>query len=428
LTQTRENASVPGVAVRTVDQRQREFPANPRARALTRRIAELGLTRPADDARLEALALGVVDALLDADETTLRTALEALRDARRRALAAEPEPGPERERLLGWLAGMIAVAHWALERLTPETTVAAIAAGSQAHLFLQALEPSPPVGSAQLRQLLETDETQVSRTGRRLLESGLVSRRKVGRHVFWELTPRGRRALEVAPAGSPAPSPHADSGRAGASFWMEAIRRGFEGAAGDEPGERRGVDPMRERIVESSLALHKELGIQGTTWPQIASRAGVPVETVEAYFPTLDDLIMGCGQHHLESLRLPPPERAAEIFGGAASEQERVRRLVDTIFGAYEREGAGVEGGRRERSQLPLVDESLEQLDVALDALVAEALHPRRPDPSSIASVRALTDVTMWRALRDQGASPAASVQEASATVERWLEARPARV
>ena len=410
----------------TVDHGQAGFPANPRARALTRRIAELGVAPPAGDARLEALALGLVDALLEADEATLRAALEALRDARGRALVAEPEPGPELDRLLGWLAGTIAVAHWALERLTPESTLAAVAPGSQAHSFLQALENSPRVGSPQLRQLLETDETQVSRTGRRLLEGGLVSRRKVGRQVFWELTPRGRRALELAPAGSPAPSPPADSGRPGASFWMEAIRRGFAGAAGDEPGERREVDPTRERIVESTLALHHEVGVQATTWPQIASRAGVPVETVEAYFPTLDDLIMGCGQHFLESLRLPPPERAAEIFEGAASEQQRVRRLVDTIFGAYEREAAGLEGGRRERAQLPLLDQSLEQLDVSLDALVAEALRPRRPDPSSIASVRALTDVTMWRALRDQGASPAASVEQASAVVEQWLEARPA--
>jgi AcrR family transcriptional regulator len=413
------------VAVSTVDQRQPEPRANPRARALTRRIADLGLARPVDEARLDALALGLVDALLEADETTLRAALEALRAARGRALAAEP--GPERERLLGWLAGMLAVAHWGLERLTPESTLAAVATGSQAHLFLQALERSPGVGSGELRQLLEKDETQVSRAGRRLLESGLVSRRKVGRHVFWELTPRGRRALAVAPAGSSAPSRSADSARVGASFWMEAIRRGFEGAAGDEPGERREVDPTRERIVESSLALHYEHGIQATTWPQIASRAGVPVETVEAYFPTLDDLIMGCGQHFLGSLRLPPPERAAEIFTGAASEQERVEQLVERIFGAYERAGAGLERGRLERAQLPLVDESLEQLDVALDALVAEALRPRRPDPSSIASVRALTDVTMWRALRDQGVSPDASLKQASAAVEGWLEAHPAR-
>jgi AcrR family transcriptional regulator len=422
-----ENASVPVVAVSTVDHRQPGFPANPRAGALTRRIGELGLARPADDARLEALALGVVDALLDADEPTLRTALEALRDARARVLSAEPETGPERERLLGWLACMIAVAHWALERLTPEATLAAVAEGTQAYSFLQALETSPNIGSAQLRQLLETDETQVSRTGRQLLESGLVSRHKVGRNVFWELTPRGRRALEAAPARSPAHSPPADSGRAGPSFWMEAIRRGFEGAAGDEPrGERREVDPTRERIVESTLALHKELGIQAATWPKIAGRAGVPEETMETYFPSQDDLVTACAQHVLGSLELPPPERAAEIFEGAAAGQERVRRLVDTIFGAYEREGAALEAGRRERAQLPLVDESLEQVDVSLDALVAEALGPRRPDPSSIASVRALTDVAMWRALRDQGASPAASVEQASGAVERWLEARPA--
>jgi AcrR family transcriptional regulator/DNA-binding transcriptional ArsR family regulator len=412
------------VAVPTVEHGQPGLPANPRAAALTSRIAELGLARPADDARLEALSLGLVDSLLEADESTLRAALEALRGARGRALAAEP--AAEREKLLGWLAGTIAVAHWALERLTPESTLAALAPGTQAHLFLQVLDRSPQVGSTELRQLLGTDETQVSRTGRRLLESGLVIRRKVGRHVFWGLTPRGRRALEVASAGSPAPSPPAGSGRAGASFWMEAIRRGFEGAAGDEPGERREVDPTRELIVESSLALHKELGIEATTWQQIASRAGVPVETVEAHFPTLDDLIKGCGQHVLESLRLPPPERAAEVFGGAESEQERVRRLVDTIFDAYEREGTGLEGARLERARLPLLDEWFEQLDVSLDALVAEALRPRRPDPSSIASVRALTDVTVWRTLRDQGAAPDVSVQQASAVVERWLEARPA--
>jgi AcrR family transcriptional regulator len=407
------------VALPTVDQPEQGLPGNARTIALTRRIAEIGRAGSGDDGRLDALALGLVDALLDADEATLAAALQALRDARGRVRA------DEREQVLGWLEAMIAVAHWALERLTPESTLAAVPAGSQAHSFLQALEHSPQVGSAELRQLLDTDETQVSRTGRRLLESGLVARRKAGRQVFWELTPRGRGALEAAPPGAPATGSSADSGHA--SFWMEAIRRGFEGAAGDEPRDaRRQVDPTRERIIESTLVLHTELGIQATGWPQVASRAGVPVATVEAYFPTQDDLVMACGQHVLASLALPPPERAAEIFDGAASEAERVRRLVDTIFGAYERQGTGVEVGRRERSQVPVVDEALAQLDVALDALVAEALRSRRPDASSIASVRALTDVTTWRALWNQGDSPAASVEKASTAVEQWLEARPA--
>ena len=59
---------------------------------------------------------------------------------------------------------------------------------------------------------------------------------------------------------------------------------------------------------------------------------------------------MGCGQHFLDGLRLPPPERAAEIFLGAGSEQERVQRLVDTIFDAYERKGAGSQPVSRSNS------------------------------------------------------------------------------
>src|SRR5512143_3416024 len=193
-------------------------------------------------------------------------------------------------------------------------------------------------GGEELRRLLEIDETQVSRTGRRLLESGLVTRRRVGRQVFWRLTPRGQRALEEAPA--PQRSPNSE-------FWQEALRRGFEAAYGDEPGEPREVDPTRERIIECSLELHTSRGIQATTWAQIADNAGVPVETVKALFPTQDDLVRSCGEHLLESLQLPPADRAPEVFAGASSENERIRRLVETFFGIYERGGDGIAVGRR---------------------------------------------------------------------------------
>ena len=73
-----------------------------------------------------------------------------------------------------------------------------------------------------------------------------------------------------------------------------------------------------------------------------------------------------------------------------------------------------------------MVDEAMEELDNTLDALVVEALRPLRPDSSSVASLRALTDLEVWRTLRDQGSTPEAAVDQASAAVERWLEARPA--
>ena len=376
---------------------------NSRAQALVLRIPRLD----ADAPRREAVTLGLIDALLERDDETLAAALDALRDARARADGDQE--------LVGWLDAAIAFAYWGLERV-PST--AAVAQGTQAHDFLSVLDGSPQLGSAELRRLLEIDDTQVSRTGRRLLERGLVSRRKVGRQVFWQLTPRGHRALEEAPA--PPQSPNSE-------FWQEALRRGFEGAYGDQPGEPRTVDPTRERIIESALQLHTSRGIQATTWPEIADKAGLPVETVEALFPTLDALARGCAQHFMESLQLPPQDRAPEVFAGASSENERIHRLVETFFGAYERGGDSITVARRERKDVRAVDESLTELDHTFDALVVEALRPGRPDSSAVASLRELTDVEVWRTLRHEGATPQAAVDQASEAVERWLEARTSR-
>jgi AcrR family transcriptional regulator len=376
--------------------------ADSRKSALAPRIEALD----GEPGRRDAVALGLVDALLEADAETLAATLPVLRDRRARADGDHE--------LVGWLDAAIAFTHWGLERSSPP---AAVARGTQAHDFLQALDGSPSVGSSDLRRLLDVDETQVSRTGRRLLEGGLVTRRKLGRQVFWQLTPRGSRALEEAPAARRSPA---------SGFWREALQRGFEAAGGDEPGPRREVDPTRERIIENTLELHARRGIQATTWEEIAAKSGYPVETVKELFPTQDELVRSCAAHFMERLQLPPADRAPEVFVGASSATERIRRLVETFFGAYERGADGIAVGRRERSDLRAVDESLSELDDSLDALVAEALGPERPDSSSIASVRALTDLEVWRTLRDQGATPEAAVDEASSTVERWLEARSA--
>jgi hypothetical protein len=100
--------------------------------------------------------------------------------------------------------------------------------------------------------------------------------------------------------------------------------------------------------------------------------------------------------------------------------------MVETFFLAYERGADGITAARRERNDVPALDESMSELDTSFDALVAELLRPQRPDSSSVAALRALTDVEVWRTLRE-GATPDAAVDQASAAVERWLEAQPAR-
>jgi AcrR family transcriptional regulator/predicted MarR family transcription regulator len=365
-------------------------PTVDRADALVRRIAQLD----AAPRRRDAVALGLVDAVLERDSATLTAVLDALRAAHTRADGDAD--------LSGWLDAAIAFAHWGLERSPSPTPVAQ---GTQAHAFLAALAGSPRSGSADLRDLLDTDETQISRTGRRLLEMGLVMRRKVGRQVFWELTPRGRRALDDAPADQDAPN---------SDFWQDALRRGFN-------GERRATDPTRERIIESTLELHVAKGIQATTWSDIAAKSGVPEDTVTELFPTFDALTRTCGEHFMEELRLPPHDQAPDVFAGASSENERIRRMVETFFGAYERGADGITTGRRERRQVAAADESIRELDRTFEAIVAEALRPLQPDRSSVASVKALTDVEIWRGLRDHGATPQAAVDDTSAAVERWL-------
>jgi len=100
---------------------------------------------------------------------------------------------------------------------------------------------------------------------------------------------------------------------------------------------------------------------------------------------------------------------------------------VETLFGIWERGADGLTVGRRERAEVPAADESMEQVEASLDALVTEALRPRRPDSSEVASLRALTDLEVWRTLRGKGTTQEAAVQQASTAVERWLEGHPAR-
>ena len=394
-----------------------------RTAALAGRIAAIDPRVPVEEGRLDALGLGLVDAALDADHRALDAALAALRELRGRVSA---EAGSEK--LAGWLTAAISFAYWGLERVNPEAGFGEVAAGTHARGFIEALERSGTLGGSELGELLGVDETEVSRSGRRLLEAGLVRRTKVGRRVFWELTPRGQGALKNAPKAGAAKQEKpakAESASPGPDFWMEAIRQGFEGAAGDEPGMGlRSVDPTRERIVESTLALHKAQGVAETSIEDIVAKSGVAQETITSLFPTPDDLVIGCARHILSSLRLPPPDRAGEVFADASTEKERLRRLTETLFDVYERQSDALDRGRADRAKVPLVAESFEPIETSIDALIEEALRPIDPDAETIASVRALTDLEVWRALREAGASADDSVEDASATLDRWLESQ----
>jgi hypothetical protein len=145
------------------------------------------------ESKLSALTLGFVDALLVADGEALEAALTELRQ--RLAEHDElPDDGAHARRR-GWLLALSAFARWGLERL-PSPGEIALRADSQAARFLRGLEGGETRTSAQLQQLVGTGDSQISRIGKDLMNHGLVVQRRVGRHAFWELTPRGRQAAQ----------------------------------------------------------------------------------------------------------------------------------------------------------------------------------------------------------------------------------------
>src|SRR5687767_10478223 len=96
-------------------------------------------------------------------------------------------------------------------------------------------------------------------------------------------------------------------------------------------------EEMRRRIVEATMALHMDQGVLATSWEDIAKKADVALATVYRYFPTLDDLVQGCGARVVETVRPPAPEGAAKLFEGAADLAGRVRRLAGQFCALYDR-------------------------------------------------------------------------------------------
>jgi len=60
---------------------------------------------------------------------------------------------------------------------------------------------------------------------------------------------------------------------------------------------RRKQADLKARIAAATAELHAARGVAGTSYSDIAERAGVSTPTVYSHFPTLDDLLQGCTGH-----------------------------------------------------------------------------------------------------------------------------------
>ncbi|TDE34295.1 hypothetical protein [Actinomadura sp. 6K520] len=163
------------------------------------------------DGHFSALGMLITDASLSADEPALVECQDGLQWLHRHYLDIDALDAPQREQR-GRILGLIDVVHWALKRL-PSGLQLALQPEGHAARFLVAVSRRPGMSNRQLATELGTDETEISRVGRKLLSAGVVWRRKEWRHNAWDLTPRGRQYLETSgllPAGTET-GPEADA-------------------------------------------------------------------------------------------------------------------------------------------------------------------------------------------------------------------------
>jgi len=158
------------------------------------------------------------------------------------------------------------------------------------------------------------------------------------------------------------------------------------------------VAETRRRIVDATFELHNEKGVVATSMQDVAERADVALRTVYYHYPTVDDLVAGCGAKVMALLAPPAPD----LLSGLGTFEERMRRLVHELFAMYGRAATQLEVARCEQREVPALAGFLAAEAAARDALVREALRPFRTGGAHVRQVMALTDFYVWKALTQQ--------------------------
>jgi AcrR family transcriptional regulator len=114
-------------------------------------------------------------------------------------------------------------------------------------------------------------------------------------------------------------------------------------------------EQTRQRITESAVALHEELGPAQTSISAIAERAGVRRSTVYRHFPDEEALFDACSSHWAATNPPPDPRMWSSIEDAA----ERTRIALHEVYSFYERTEAMLTSLLRDEPLVPVVHRRL---------------------------------------------------------------------
>jgi AcrR family transcriptional regulator len=166
----------------------------------------------------------------------------------------------------------------------------------------------------------------------------------------------------------------------------------------------------RERIVQATMELHKEVGPAKTTVAEIARRADVQRLTVYNHFPEDIELFDACQAHWMRLHPLPDLSPAL----GLPDPTERVRAALRGFYRWYRDTAPMAEKIQRDRDAVPALDALMKQTADARLAQLTDALaegfrsRGRRADRQR-ALIRLALDFWTWRRLDREGLNDAAA-------------------
>jgi AcrR family transcriptional regulator len=184
-------------------------------------------------------------------------------------------------------------------------------------------------------------------------------------------------------------------------------------------------EQTRQRITESAVALHEELGPAHTSISAIAERAGVRRSTVYRHFPDEEALFDACSSHFRAAN--PPPDPAS--WSSIEDPAERTRAALRDVYAFYAGTEAMYVSLLRDEPLVPPIRRRLRDfygyLGLIQDGLAAgRGLRGRRAEHVRAAIGHALAFPT-WRSLaREQGLGNADAVELMSRFVEDTASAR----
>ncbi|HUR90375.1 MAG TPA: TetR/AcrR family transcriptional regulator [Ramlibacter sp.] len=186
---------------------------------------------------------------------------------------------------------------------------------------------------------------------------------------------------------------------------------------------------LRARIAAAAAQLHAEKGVLGTTYSDIALRAGVSLPTVYNHFPTRDHLIPACTAHVASRAPALPVElilSAGNLDSSAAAMVDAVERLH-----AYAEPWASWGESRLVPALKEVMDARRKRLADVVGQLLELHLGPG-DHRDTIAIWESLLSFDMWHRLARDHKMPRATVRRALhqlllAGAGSWPAASPSR-